>query len=548
MEGAPEPAPKHSRRRRILLIVIVAAVVVSAGFGVWWGLIRPRTIAEVFAFDHFQPGSTVTVVGTLTGLYRENTSYGPKVVLALDHFSECNSTGQVYGDPNATYTVGQTIQTTLHFQAYTINGDPAVSAPELACPFPGLPRAISTVLNAVSTVSGMVLVYAGPTSDGWIRYNVVSKNGLDYNGSVLRVTLHKSSSVMGQGFVKFPPGSAIDSPDRWTTLYAIEYIRVSGGFLGSPMVDQMASVVSPSSANGTLRFVDADHDGLVGDGDHLDVRLPPTGSPTAWDTYLLQVGDRLGGALTYVGALHYLMNGPDGPLETLGSSMPTLVDLRYAGDVVGPPLRTNLQVAGVPLGRPPAISQVRYSLDLGAGISLTGNLSGLPVTSSSGVTLSFDDVNGDGVLDAGDLFAVAGVANHTTLTLDLQADGVFIADALWIAGYGQPYPLVEDLTFTVAGTDPWTATADVPTWSPELALNRTLRASLFEDGREVLTNVSVTSGTVGTFPNGTLSFTDADSDGFLSTGDVFTVSGNPTAFYVLRISILFSTYTRDLSL
>ncbi len=547
MEGTVPAAPSRVPRRRILLVLVVAAIVVVAAFAVWWAVVRPRTIAEVFAFDHFQPGTSVTVQGTITAVQRENTSYGPRVTVQLDDSSVCANLTDLVADPNGSYRVGDSFQTTLHFERYTINGDPAVSAPELACPFPELPHALSTVVNAVSTVGGIDLVYGGTTPDRWIRYDVVTQNNMSFNGTVLAVTLHKSSSVVGIG-PKFPAGSAIDSVDRWTTLFDIEYLRIAGSGYGEPMADQMASIMSPSSANGTLRFVDVDHDGKVGDGDHLDVKLPPTSSPTAWDTYLLEVGQRSGNAPTYVAATHYLVNGPEGPLETLAPSMPALVDLKYSGDVAGPPLRTSVQVTGVPLGHSPAISHVRYTLDLGTGIWLSGNLSDLPMTSASGVTFSFTDANGNGVLDAGDRFTVAGVANHTTLTLWLQADSIFLGYALWIAGYGQPYPFLGDLTFTVAGTDPWTATADVPTWSPELALNRTLRVSLFEDDQEVLTNVPVVSGLLGTFPNGTLSFTDADSDGFLSTGDVFTVSGNPAAYYVLRISILFSTYVHDLIL
>lgn len=539
MGGPLTPEPQPRRRKRILLAVVIAVVIVAAGFAVWWGFLRSRTLAEVLAFDHFQSGTSVTVQGTITAVQRENTSYGPRVTVQLDGNSLCANGTNILADPNGTYRVGDSFQTTLHFESYTINGDPAVTAPELACPFPELPRAMSTVLDAVSEFAGMVLVYNGTTPGGWIQYDVVSQNGLTYNGSVLPVTLRRSPSIVGQG-PKFPSGSAIDSVDRWTTLFAIEYVRVAGGFWGSPTVDRMASLTSPSSENGTLRFVDADHDGMVGDGDHLDVRLPPTGSPTAWDTYLLQVGQRLLGVPTYAAAVHYLLNGPKGPLDTLASSMPTLVDLRYAGDVAGPPVRTSLQVTGVPFGQPPTISHVRYSLDRVMDSPFEGNLSDLPRTTPSGVTFSFTDANGNGVLDAGDLLTVAGVSNHTTLILNLQADGLPLGHALWIVGYGQPFQFYPNLSFTVAGTGPWTATADVPSWSPELALNRTLRASLFEDGREVLTDVPLASGTLGTFPSGSLSFADADSDGFLSTRDTFTVSGNPTATYVLRISILFS--------
>ncbi len=47
---------------------------------------------------------------------------------------------------------------------------------------------------------------------------------------------------------------------------------------------------------------------------------------------------------------------------------------------------------------------------------------------------------------------------------------------------------------------------------------------------------------------GSLNFNDADSGGFLSTGDSFTVSGNPTATYVLRVTVLFLQLVRDVYL
>ena len=70
-------------------------------------------------------------------------------------------------------------------------------------------------------------------------------------------------------------------------------------------------------------------------------------------------------------------------------------------------------------------------------------------------------------------------------------------------------------------------------------MNRTLRASLLENGIAVLTNVSLASGILGTFANGTLALTDSDGDGSLSTGDVFTVTGVSTNRYVLEVSVLY---------
>ena len=475
----------------------------------------------------------------ITGVYPENTSYGPRVGLQLDGESLCANTGDVFGDPNTTYRVGQTFQTTLHFQAYTINGDPAVSAPELACPFPLDFAAIGDVMDSVSGTAGIVLAYNGTGAGGWLEYRFVTTNGGAYNPHVLPVTLRKSTPVQGTN-PQLRPGTTVDSATLWNTLASLQYVGVSGGFQEFPVADQMASLANATSANGTLRFVDADHNGLVDGGDRLDVLLPPTRSPTAWDTYLLQVGTILSTTPTYVGGVHYILNGPEGPLETWPSSKPTAVSFRFVGDQIGPPIQSTVAVSGVPFGSPPGVSDVDFELYANGSESLAGNLTTSPASSLSGLTLAFTDANGDGRLDAGDRFVTGGAGNLTHLTLVLSTGGRNMGSIQWIVGYGQPQPFVPDVSFSAQGSGPWTITANVPTWSPELALNRTLRASLFENGSEVITNASLFSGTLGTFANGTLTFADADVDGYLSTGDYFVLSGNPADSYELQVSILFT--------
>ena len=389
MEAVPEPPPRP-RRRRVLLVLVVAAVVVTAGFVVWWEFVRPRTIAEVFAFEHFQPGMSVAVQGTITGIYRENTSYGPKVILALDHEPECNTTGQVFGDPNATYAMGQSYQTTLHFQEYTVSGNPAVFAPELACPFLTEVSAMSRVLDAVSTVWGILLVYNGSEAGGWQDYRVFTKNGDAYNLSVLPVTLESFRPIVGTT-PRFPPGSTLDSAANWDSFLSALYVGAAGGgpSLYFPLVDQMPSLRSGTSANGTLRFIDANADRMLDDGDRLDIRLPPTTSAATWDTYLLQIGGPLGAAGAYVGAERVLLNGPQGLLDPLLSSEPPMVDLAYGGTQPGPPLHSTVRLASVPIGSPIPVTAIRYSLSIRTPMSFTdhtGNLTTLPATTPTRMT------------------------------------------------------------------------------------------------------------------------------------------------------------------
>ncbi len=548
MEGSPKPAAKPSRKRRTVLVLLVAVVVVAAGFVVYWEFIRPRTIAEVFAFEHFQPGTSVAVQGTITGIYRENTTYGPRVALQLDHSTGCNpiglttgfDTGQVFGDPNATYSIGQTFQTTLHFQSYTINGDPAVSAPELACPFPTGFTSLRNLWDLISRIQGILLLYNGSMPGGWQDYRILTRNGEAYNLSTLPVTLERCERVVGTT-ARFPPGSAVDSAASWGVLLTILTYEAAGGgpSIFSPLADRMASLRDGTSVNGSLRFIDANADGMLDNGDRFDIRLPPTTASNAWATYLLQIG---AANVSYSGSARILINGPQGPLEALLSSQLPMVDLAYAGSQPGPPLQTTVQVASVRIGPPLPLAATRYQLtgQTGSGgfFNLFGNLTSLPTT-TDGMTISFTDENGDNLLDAGDRFTVTGAANQTDLSLSFLGPVGLAGRIDWISGFGSILGQVPRPTFTVQGHGPWRIGVGVPSWSPELAFNRTLRVTLFDNGQAVLTNVSLVNGTLGTFADGSLDFTDADRDSYLSTGDYFTLSATVPNQYQIEITAFF---------
>lgn len=542
MEGASAPAPTPNRKRRVLLVLVVAAVVASSGFVVWWELVRVRSIAEVLAFDHFAPGTSVVVQGTITGIHRENTSLGPKVFLALDHESQCNQTGQVFGDPNDTYALGQTFVTTLHFQSSTINGDRAVYAPELACPFPSGFMDLTDLFDAISRIQGILLVYNGSEPGGWRHYEVFTHNDQGYNLSVLPAFLEKSAPVSGVN-PALPAGATVDSAARWNALLSVQYIGgavVPGRVF--PLVDQMDSLVDGTSVNGSLRFTDANGDRMLDDGDRLDVHIPLT-SDTAWSSYFLQIGGRSGTSFTYVGGEHFLLSGPQGPLDPLLSSMRPMVDLAYVGTQPGPPLQSTLQVASVRIGPPLPLSALRYLFtDWTTNTQSSGSVSSLPTTTAPGITLSFADSNADNLLDAGDRFTVTGVANRTDLSLLLLDSSGGVGDMGWIVGYGPTVGGIQAPTLTVQGSGPWTIQVAVPGWSPELAFNRTVRATLRENVNPVLTNVSLVNGTLGTFANGSLTFTDADGNGYLSTGDFFTLAGDPANRYELDLTFLFGAY------
>jgi len=538
----PKPEGMPRRKRRVILVIAVSAIVVAAGFLVWEVFVRPRSLAEVYGFDHWSPGSTVTVVGTITSIERQNTSYGPAVYLGLDGGPGCAGVPSVAGDPTAKYAIGARFQTTLHFQRYTINGDPAVSAPELQCPFPSGLRAIGTVLDAGSLYAGrLFLVYNGTESNGTVHYEIVTANGAAYPPDTLPATLRKSTPLQGSDPI-LPAGAPIDSFARWIDFGGLQYLGALGAYSEFPIVDEMSSLAVGISRNGSLRFFDANRNGLVDDGDRLDVNLAATGSSTTWDTYQLIIGGLFAAPETYVACTRFILNGPMGPFDIpLPERRDSHVKLRYPGDTFGTTFTSRIDVRPG-FGPAPAISDVRFFVQAG-GSSGNGTLSNLPISLSNGVSLSLTDANGNGRLDSGDMFRAAGLSNRTSVTLSLAQDNASVGDISWVVGYGEPIGRVPTLTFTTQGTNPWHATANPSFWSPELALNRTLHASLLENGIAVLTNVSLASGTLGTFANGTLALTDSDGDGSLSRGDVFTVTGTGTGTnrYELDISLLYGS-------
>ncbi|HYS73962.1 MAG TPA: hypothetical protein VEO96_08295 [Thermoplasmata archaeon] len=334
MESSPPvaEAPRRKLNRRKLAAIVVAVAIPVAAFAAW-EILRPRSIGEVLSMEPVRAGSDIFLQGTITAIGRESSSYGPRVYLQLDDNGFCSGadpwTLNLVADPNGSYAVEESYQTTLHMQSFTINGDPAVWTPQLACPFPALYRSIGVVFDAVSRVRNMILTYNGTAAGGWGGYEIRSLNATRYSPGVLPVDLLKAlPSTSG--------ARPIDSADGLKNAAARFYVQASAA-VGSDapglwVADRMTSLAAPASANGTLRFVDADSDGLVGSGDRLDVRLPPTTSPNGWDTYILRLGNWSAGAPNIGAAIHVILVGPAGPLETLstGSSL-SLFHPRFAG-------------------------------------------------------------------------------------------------------------------------------------------------------------------------------------------------------------------------
>ncbi len=437
---APPPAvrPRVRIGRRKLLAIVASAAIVVGAF-VTWEVVRARSIAEVFAMDHLQPGTQIAIQGTITGVGRETTSYGPRVYLQLDHNTFCQGlqpwVGDVLGDPNASYRIGDAYQTTLHLQGFSINGDAAVWAPELACPFPTLFRAMGMVFDSIAFVRGILLAYNGTDASGWTHYEILTKNGDGFRPDVLPVALLKALPVRGTN-PPLPAGGVVDSAARWQVLSNLIYVEASAALSGStaefPIVDRMNSLTAGTSANGTLRFVDGNAGGLVDSGDRLDVRLPSAGSANSWETYILEIGVLGGAAPTYAGSTHFLLTGPQGPLEVpLANRNSPLLDLRYAGSTGWSRVNMTIEVGRLQ-GIAPSLSTVRFGATLGTA-QTEGNLSDLPVSVPGGASLAFDDATNDGLLDVGDLSAGDFFTLQANATDSYVLDVWYLFNSSWLA-------------------------------------------------------------------------------------------------------------------
>lgn len=85
----PRRQDQTNRLIKILVLVIASAIVLSS---LWYLLFAARTIDQIafvfdrdsFSFRRYKPGDSTLLEGTITGIERIDTTYGPLVTLELD--------------------------------------------------------------------------------------------------------------------------------------------------------------------------------------------------------------------------------------------------------------------------------------------------------------------------------------------------------------------------------------------------------------------------------------------------------------------------------
>jgi hypothetical protein len=533
--GVLEATPWPKERRQRLAAVFMVLLLIG-GIAGWW-FWRPMTAYEV---DHRFSWSVGPqgFQDTIRSLAYVNTSYGPQVFLGFgDDICGASSGWTALGDPSATYRVGDSYSTTLHFRPYEYNGVAAISAPELGCPFPGLPIAIKTVVHAVSLHFGLQLKFAPGAPAGWTAFELRTPNGDTY-----------PMDLGPAGLVRFPrpPAdlAALNGPPRWVVHMATEYVQWSafnGTYPAEWAVDELRTFAQGNGTNGRLRFDDVNRDGRVGDLDRISVRLDPTGDNGKWAEYVVTVGGPMYDSLVF--GMEPILNGPRGPYEVVYNDLPEDLQLSHTGETLGASPSSLLMVNRVLDGTPRPIAEHTFQLQgLSGSFTYSGALQA-GTQAFQGLNLTFVDVSGNGLVDAGDTFTVTGLANRTEVFFDLFSHDVSVGSLRWFAGYGHVMGTLPAVTINGSGQNPYVFEASMAYEHAEFDLGKTLRVSLVEDGATAIDHADVKVGAVGSFAGGNLTFEDKDGDLRWSSGDAFTVQAGAKHRYELTVSVLFDTFT-----
>lgn len=526
-----------SRKKNVVVAAVaafIAVIMIMAGYAVWFSHDGPITIKDAMERLHWSVGETKDVQGTITGISRMNTTYGPIVRVQLDGFELCNRS-DLLADPSHEYRVGERFRTTLHFTEYRLNNDSGVWAPELLCPIPGIFSGNGIVVDSVSYVAGFALIYGSTNQTGWTTYRVVTRNDEAIPLRVLNLTLRKAEPFGSVG--------GLDSAADWIVYAAAEYVRVSAAYTYNvSIVDRMDSLMGGISENKSVRFLDVGSNGYLNTGDEILVHIPPT--PGDWDyqTYELIFGD-CWSSLGYACGLKYIINGHKGPYEWLGdptaSPVPSIL-LRHVTDYVASNVTSVIEVNDT-IGNPASpYSNYGFSFYTKKWSNVpTYQLNKTPTQLPDGTIVEYQDRNVNDLLDAGDRLIISGLPNRTYASLTLILGEIQTISTDWITGYGHIVGNLPEVRLTPTGQGPYRIDASVPWWHQELAIGKTLTVSLWENSSRVLDNVTMSDGMVATFPGGNLSWRDNDHNGFLSTGDYFTLNGNAAASYRIELNVLF---------
>jgi len=420
MEGAI-PSPRGRRRTIVAVSVVLAIVLVTAGYIVWLGWFRPYTIRELDNMMaqcptygdlcRLEPGTTITLAGTVARLRIVNMSLGPHTGVWLD----AGSLPLMFpGDVRSRFTVGASVSLPLAIQTFRYNGFEFRGAD--VYPYPGLPMTFPFIIAAVSQASGLLLEPAGGGPDA-IHLRIAAHRGEAFPLYLFRLYL-----VDVQGSL---------------------YVGESGHLGGPPrnVVEEWTLTENGTSPQGWLSFRDVAGNGLLDIGDEITVRGSRTASPVDFDSRLLLVND-MSGILagvyywyeTSLGLMSYTDFGAS--TDFWGQTAQGGVAWGPESFTTGPPETVDRFRVIAAAGSDP-ISEWRYRLtDESGGVSLQGSTAVGQFLASGTMTGAIEDLDGDGAFSAGDRLEIRGGVPRTMYRFALSTPIGAAVSMTWQSGFG----------------------------------------------------------------------------------------------------------------
>ncbi len=534
-DGGPEdldeiefPTPEQKALRKKVMVIVVSLVVIFAGIGVWYFQFRAWSIEEVATkvvgsqyapgFEESLAGTTITVAGRVTKIESHNTTFGLLSRLELDDFNLLNLVE--WDGPSA--KVGDSISRKVHFEWGRFNDVHRVLSPQLDFPVYLPAISIPTVMENVGCISGICLV---PRDD-------------NVSDAVIIEVFLRSGGAFPLGLFNATLGKGVNS---WTQ----EYIDVIRRYKDRPPVDLLVSLEDGTGQNNNMTFVDANSNGMLDDHDYFETYLERPSADSSVLTYLLTINDLYWKVDSLLEGVCYIVMTNRGVFRV--SDSPEFISTPYRFgrlQVVSEYEATNgitTEIVVTDLWGPPLEineSGCRLMLDYPSPSLECSTLTDGKVASRGNISITFSDINGDGFLNRGDSFVVAGLVNWTVYALHVTIYQGTQIGIPWITGIGVKsanMPVIE--WKSPVPVDPpsnhiFKVQVERMYGIPGISFDdpdRLMVVDLKMDGLPVFSALNLTEDFNYSSSGMNITFEDADENAFFNSGDYFVCNSSVAA-------------------
>ncbi len=557
-EGITPENEKSSKKKKLLVLIIVINIVLVSFVVIWYIYLRPWTIRDVGSatnveidedgyffigepepenpgFSHDLAGRNKIVKGRITDISSYMTTLGPLTYYELDDFDYIHLIEWDY----PRYGIGDEIEKKVHFEWGQWNEQKNVYSPQLDFPVMTPAPAIELVMRSVSThtLHGVILLASQTDPESPTNVSVLLPMGEGFPLELFNCSLRAG---------------------RYS--WASDYVDVSGGYLGNPVIDSIPSLSNNTGMNKIVHFSDANHNGLLDDGDSFHFNLTMPEANTAVLTYLFSIN---GGIRYYqnrvLSGISYIIMTNRGILRFISSitneedMLPYIILNKVSEHETLDGITTIINITHV-IGESPFISNSYCSI-----FEKTGNTQMIPlangeILNESGLKIEFSDDNDNELLDQGDYFIISRLENRSEYEFSLACETFIghhrgrarISEIHWVAGIGtftgnlpiieymEPYIIdpPENRTYKIEiyrmyGIPGLNLTSENPiTW---------FRIKIGKGGQDFLHPTNLTVNFQENVGEINITFVDEDDNGFINTGDYFTCAGGSSGEFSLTL-------------